>query len=125
MMKKLFIILALLINTVTLVQAQNIEGEWTPDESSYLGEIRIKHIEGNKYKVRLQTRDGLQTINATYSNSELYGKYEDENPNYGEFWVGSGPIEKGHKSTSPRLYRRQENADFHTNFCSTDFHKGG
>lgn len=94
MMKKLFIILALLINTVTFVQAQNIEGEWTPDESSYLGEIRIKHIEGNKYKVRLQTRDGLQTINATYSNGELFGRFEDEEPNYGEFWVGNGPIEK-------------------------------
>lgn len=35
---KLFPILALLINIVTFVQAQNIEGEWTPDESSYLGE---------------------------------------------------------------------------------------
>ena len=95
MMKKLFIILALLINTVTFVQAQDIEGEWTPDESSYLGEIRIKHIEGNKYKVRLQTRDGLQTINATYSNGELFGRFEDEEPNYGEFWVGNGPIENG------------------------------
>ena len=94
MMKKLFIILALLINAVIFVQAQNIEGEWTPDESSYLGEIRIKHIEGNKYKVRLQTRDGLQTINATYSNGELFGRFEDEEPNYGEFWVGNGPIEK-------------------------------
>lgn len=78
----------MLINTVTFSQAQNIEGEWSPDESSYLGEIRIKHIEGNKYKVRLQTLDGLQTINATYRDGELYGSVEDEEPNYGEFWVG-------------------------------------
>lgn len=96
-MKKLFLILALLINSVIFVQAQNIEGEWTPDESSYLGEIRIKHIEGNKYKVRLQTIDGLQTINATYNNGELFGSFEDEEPNYGEFWIGDGPIENGRK----------------------------
>ncbi len=111
-MKKLFLILTLLINTVIFAQAQNIEGEWTPDESSYLGEIRIKHIEGNKYKVRLQTRDGLQTINATYSNNELYGKYEDENPNYGEFWVGNGPIEKGRV---PEILVGHERGSYGTN----------
>lgn len=96
-MYKLILLLTLLVNTVTFTQAQNIEGEWSPDESSYLGEIRIKHIEGNKYKVRLQTCDGLRTINATYSNGELFGRFEDEEPNYGEFWVGNGPIENGRK----------------------------
>ena len=94
-MYKLILLFILLINTVTFSQAQNIEGEWSPDEPSYLGEIRIKHIENNEYKVRLQTLDGLQTINATYSDGELSGCVEDEEPNYGEFWVGDGPIWNG------------------------------
>lgn len=89
----------MLINTVTFAQVQNIEGEWSPDESSYLGEIRIKHIEGNKYKVRLQTRVGLQTINATYSDGELFGRFEVGEPGYGEFWVGNnGPIGNGREN---------------------------
>lgn len=92
-MYKLILLLTLFVSTVTFTQAQNIEGEWSPDESSYLGEIRIKHIEGNKYKVRVQTREGLQTIMAKYSDGELFGMGEYEEPRYGEFWVGNDPIE--------------------------------
>lgn len=96
-MKKLIVIFLLFFNIAAFALTPGIEGEWTPDSDSWLGEIRIKHIDGNKYKVRLQTRDGLQTINATLSNGELYGSFEDEEPTYGEFWVGNGPIENGRK----------------------------
>lgn len=96
-MKNSILLLLLFLNAIAFAQAPEIEGEWTPDSDSWLGDIRIKHVEGNKYKVRLQTRDGLQTINATYCDGELFGCFEDEDPNYGEFWVGNGPIENGRK----------------------------
>lgn len=96
-MKNYILLFLLFLNTVAFAQTSDIEGEWSPDRDSYLGEIRIKHIEGNKYKVRLQTRDGLQIVNATMNNGELFGSFEDEAPEYGEYWIGNGPIENGRK----------------------------
>lgn len=94
-MKHIVFIIAMLISSIAFGQDFNIEGEWSPDNQSYLGEIRIKSIGDNKYKVRLNTRDGIRTITSTYSRGELCGSFEDEAPEYGEFWVGNGPIEKG------------------------------
>lgn len=96
-MKKILFFFIALFSITAVAQTADIEGDWTPDENFFLGEIKIKSIGDNKYKVRLVTRDGTRTITASYSNGELFGYFEDEAPTYGEFWIGNGPIENGRK----------------------------
>lgn len=112
-MKKLILLLLLFLNVTAFAQTPEIEGEWTPDTDCWLGDIRIKHIEGNKYKVRLQTRDGFRTMNATFSDGELAGRFEIGDPEYGEFWVVRH-VSRGHEN---EYEIRESNGGSSYNIC--------
>lgn len=96
-MKKCILLFLLFIHAVAFSQSLDIEGEWTPDKDSWLGEIRIKHMGGDKYKLRLQTKDGVETISATFKNGVLSGNFETEEPSYGKFWV-ERRVTRGHEN---------------------------
>lgn len=97
-MKKLLSIITIMFLCVTSLMAQgelNISGDWTPDGKSYLGEIKIKYVGAKEYKVRLNTPEGVVTLTGTLYGNTIEAEWEDEAPEYGEFWIGNGPIEKG------------------------------
>lgn len=96
-MKNSILLLLLFLNAIAFAQAPEIEGEWTPDSDSWLGDIRIKHVEGNKYKVRLQTQNGVKTVIATHENGKLSGSFELGEPEYGEYWVAHNVL-RGHEN---------------------------
>ncbi|MDE6160458.1 MAG: hypothetical protein K2F77_02230 [Muribaculaceae bacterium] len=106
----------LLLPAMLPAQNMQIEGDWTPDESSYLGEIKIKHMGDNRYKIRLNTADGVFTLTGTYSNGEIFGRFEDEPPSYGQFWIGNGPIENGRKK---EILVGHDNGSYGTNGAVT------
>jgi len=99
-MKKFISIVAIFVMCATYALAQNnlnINGDWTPDGYSYLGDIKIKSIGNGEYKIRLSTVDGVVTVTGEMTGQTIYADWEDEAPEYGEFWIGSGPIENGRK----------------------------
>lgn len=92
-MKIFNLLLMFIILPLTLMaQSSSLEGEWSPDSQCWLGEIKIKQSGENEYKIRMDARDGVKVFTATLDNGTLYGKFEDESPEYGVYWVENGKI---------------------------------
>ena len=92
-MKKLIAFVCIMMLGIAGIAAQdNIAGDWTPDGASWLGDIKIKSMGGDEYKIRLSTSDGVFTTTGKLYNGTLYADFEDEAPEYGEYWVENGDV---------------------------------
>lgn len=95
-MKKLIALVCIMVLGIAGIAAQdNIAGDWTSDGASWLGDIKIKSMGGDEYKIRLSTSDGVFTTTGKLYNGTIYADFEDEAPEYGEFWVENGDIRVG------------------------------
>lgn len=92
-MKKLIAFVCIMMLGIAGIAAQdNIAGDWTPDGASWLGDIKIKSMGGDEYKIRFSTSDGVFTTTGKLYNGTLYADFEDEAPEYGEYWVENGDV---------------------------------
>ena len=90
----LFTMIFLAIGGLCAQTAQSIDGDWTPDEESRLGDIKIKSVGNGKYKIKLGNG---RTVTGEISGNTINASYEYLDSEYGEFWVdGRGDILHGH-----------------------------
>ena len=75
-MKKLIALVCIMVLGIAGIAAQdNISGDWTPDGASWLGDIKIKSMGGDEYKIRLSTSDGVFTTTGTLYNGTIYADF--------------------------------------------------
>ncbi len=96
-MRTIYIILvSIMLPFTVMAQSSGPVGDWSPDSKCWIGEIKIKQTDENEYKIKITREGGVEVFSATLNDGELYGKYQDVKLiEYGEYWVGTGPIEKG------------------------------
>lgn len=100
-MKKLIAFVCIMMLGIAGIAAQdNIAGDWTPDGASWLGDIKIKSMGGDKYKIRLDAERGAVTATETLNNGVIYLEYENMPAEYGEYWVQGGKILHGQRGGS-------------------------